>query len=51
MDCTIALPVLTAYALAKHLPRKPKRLFERREQLLENIEKEFKEKFGKIKLR
>ena len=51
VDSTIALPILTAYALAKHPPRKPKRLFERREQLLENIEKEFKEKFGKIKLR
>ncbi|MEK6600538.1 MAG: deoxyhypusine synthase [Candidatus Binatota bacterium] len=51
VDSTIALPVLAAYALAKHPPRKPKRLFERREQLLTNIEKEFKEKFGKIKLR
>ena len=51
VDSTIALPVLTAYALANHPPRKPKRLFERREQLLTNIEKEFKEKFGKIKLR
>ncbi len=51
VDSTIALPVLTAYALAKHPPRKPKRLFERRGQLLKNIEKEFKEKFGKIKLR
>ncbi len=51
VDSTIALPVLAAYALAKHPPRKPKRLFERREELLKNIEKEFKEKFGKIKLR
>lgn len=51
VDSTIALPVLAAYALAKHPPRKPKRLFERRGQLLKNIEKEFKEKFGKIKLR
>ncbi|MBI2538311.1 MAG: deoxyhypusine synthase [Deltaproteobacteria bacterium] len=51
VDSTIALPVLTAYALAKHPPRKPRRLFERREELLKNIEKEFKEKFGKIKLR
>lgn len=51
VDSTIALPILTAYALAKHPPRKPKRLFDRREQLLQNIEKEFKEKFGKIKLR
>ncbi len=50
-DSTIALPILTAYALANHPPRKPKRLFDRREDLLKNIEKEFKEKFGKIKLR
>ena len=51
VDTTIALPVLTAYALAKHPPRKPRRLFDQRELLLENITKEFKEKFGKIKLR
>jgi deoxyhypusine synthase len=51
VDSTIALPILTSYALAKHPPRKPKRLFERRETLLKNIEKEFREKFGKIKLR
>src|SRR5574341_567624 len=44
VDSTIALPILTAYALARHPPRKPKRLFEARERLLENIEKEFKEK-------
>jgi deoxyhypusine synthase len=50
-DSTIVLPILTAYALAKHEARKHKRLFDRREQLLKNIEKEFKEKFGKIKLR
>ena len=51
VDSTIALPILTAYALAKRPPRKPKRLFERRAELLKNIEKEFKKKFGKIKLR
>ncbi|MBI3001478.1 MAG: deoxyhypusine synthase [Deltaproteobacteria bacterium] len=51
VDTTIALPLFTAYALAKHPPRKPKRLFDQRERLLENITKEFKEKFGKIKLR
>jgi deoxyhypusine synthase len=50
-DSTIALPLMTAYALAKHQPRKPKRLFERREALVESATKEFKEKFGKIKLR
>ncbi len=51
VDSTIGLPILTAYALAKHPPRKPKRLYDRRERLLKDIEKEFKEKFGKIKLR
>lgn len=50
-DSTIALPIFTAYALAKRPPRKPKRLFDRREEMLRHIEKEFKEKFGKIKLR
>lgn len=51
VDSTIGLPLLTAYALASHKPRKPKRLYERREQLVRNIEKEFREKFGKIQLR
>lgn len=51
VDSTIGLPVMTAYALSKHPPRKPKRLFDRREQLLKNIQKEFMEKFDKIKLR
>ena len=50
-DSTIALPIMTAYALATRAPRKPKRLYDRREALVENITKEFKEKFGKIKLR
>jgi len=49
-DSTIGLPILAAYVLAKHPPRKPKRLFDRREEMMENIKKEFKEKFGKIKL-
>lgn len=51
VDATIGLPVFTAYALARHPPRKPKRLFDHRERLLKNIRKEFKDKFGKIKLR
>jgi hypothetical protein len=42
---------MVAYALAKHPPRKPKRLFEQRANMLKSIEKEFKEKFGKVKLR
>lgn len=51
VDSTIGLPILTAYALTKHPPRKHKRLFERRQELLQAVEKEFKEKFGKIQIR
>lgn len=51
VDSTIGLPILAAYALANHPPRKPKRLFERRESLVKSVTQEFKEKFGKIKLR
>jgi deoxyhypusine synthase len=40
-DSTIALPILTAYALANRKPRKPKRLYERRDQLLENLVREY----------
>jgi deoxyhypusine synthase len=36
-DSTIALPILTAYALANHAPRAPRRLFDRRQQLLEKL--------------
>lgn len=50
-DSTIGLPIMAAYALAKHPPRKPKRLFDQRANMLKSIGKEFKEKFGKIKLR
>jgi deoxyhypusine synthase len=37
LDSTVALPILTAYALAKHAPRKPKRLYDRREQMLDSL--------------
>jgi deoxyhypusine synthase len=50
-DSTIGLPIMAAYALAKHPPRKPKRLFDQRANMLKSIGQEFKEKFGKIKLR
>ena len=50
-DSTIAFPIMTAYALSSRPPRKPKRLYDNREEMLEHITKEFKEKFGKIKLR
>lgn len=40
-DSTIALPLLTAYALSRHAPRVPKRLFQRREQMLLRLKQEY----------
>jgi deoxyhypusine synthase len=40
-DSTIALPLLTAYALGNHPPRKPRRLYERRDQLMESLLREY----------
>jgi deoxyhypusine synthase len=42
-DSTIALPVLTAYALANHAPRKPKRLYERRGEFMERLVREYRD--------
>jgi len=36
-DSTIALPLVTAYALARHAPRERKRLYERREDLMRGL--------------
>jgi len=36
-DSTIGLPLLTAYALARHAPRKLKRLYDRRGELMERL--------------
>ena len=36
-DSTIALPILTAYALANHAPRPPRRLADRRAELLASL--------------
>jgi len=40
-DSTIALPVLTAYALEAHRPRKLKRLYDRRTELYRNLQTEY----------
>ena len=37
LDATVALPILTAYALARHEPRNAKRLYERREVLMRRL--------------
>jgi len=42
LDSTVALPILTAYALAKHKPRPPRRLYERREEFMDLLLKEYK---------
>ena len=34
VDSTVALPIITAYALAKREPREPKRLYERRDEFM-----------------
>ncbi|MCI0694372.1 deoxyhypusine synthase [candidate division KSB1 bacterium] len=40
-DSTIAMPIFTAYALAKHRPRKLKRLYDRREQMMARLQREY----------
>lgn len=41
VDSTIALPLITAYALARHEPRELKRLYDRRDELLELLKSEY----------
>jgi deoxyhypusine synthase len=40
-DATLALPLLTAYALTRHEPREPKRLYRRRDQMLDRLKAEY----------
>jgi deoxyhypusine synthase len=40
-DTTIAMPILTHYALAKHKPRRQRRLYDRREALIKALTKEY----------
>ncbi|MBN1346928.1 MAG: deoxyhypusine synthase [Phycisphaerae bacterium] len=41
LDSTVALPMLTHYALARHKPRKRKRLYDRLPQLMDMVTKEY----------
>ena len=41
VDSTVALPLITAYALARHEPRKPKKLYHRREEFMALLQKEY----------
>jgi deoxyhypusine synthase len=40
-DSTIALPIMTAYALSKRQPRKLRRLSDRRDQMLARLASDF----------
>jgi deoxyhypusine synthase len=42
LDSTVALPLLTAYAHARHAPRKLKRLFDRREEMMDRLTTEYR---------
>src|SRR5678810_651593 len=42
VDSTVALPLITAYALTRHEPREPKRLYEKREQFMSLLLAEYK---------
>src|SRR5580765_1769118 len=42
LDSTVALPIITAYALAKHKPRPPRRLYGRREEFMKLLVAEYK---------
>jgi deoxyhypusine synthase len=46
LDSTVALPLITAYALARRQPRKPKRLMEKMEELMKSLEKAYGERKG-----
>jgi deoxyhypusine synthase len=41
IDATVALPIITAYALARHQPRRPKRLYERRDEFMALLKAEY----------
>jgi len=42
VDSTVALPIITAYALAKHEAREPKRLYDRRGEFMKLLMSEYK---------
>jgi deoxyhypusine synthase len=41
MDSTVALPLLTSYAKARHAPRALKRLYDRRDAMMDRLRAEF----------
>jgi len=41
LDNSVALPLLTSYALARHKPRSPKRLYAKREEMMARLTREY----------
>jgi deoxyhypusine synthase len=41
LDSTVALPIITAYALARRKPRRPRRLYQRREEFMNLLLSEY----------
>ncbi|MGE5840296.1 MAG: homospermidine biosynthesis protein [Deltaproteobacteria bacterium] len=41
LDSTVAMPILTSYALAKRRPRRLKRLYDRRAEMLDRLRREY----------
>jgi deoxyhypusine synthase len=41
VDTTVALPLITAYALSRTKPRKPKKLYDRRDAMLEKVRQQY----------
>lgn len=41
VDSTVALPIIAAYALARHEPRAPRRLYDRRDEFMDLLKKEY----------
>ncbi len=48
VDSTIALPLLTTYALERHKPRKLKRLYDRRVDILDALTKEYQKRVPEV---
>src|ERR1043166_3492811 len=41
LDSTVALPIIAAYAMAQHKPRKPRRLYDRRTEFMNLLLREY----------
>ncbi len=41
LDTTVALPLITAYALSRTKPRRPKKLYDRRDEMLEKVRQQY----------